>query len=291
MPVRHLNYERLFNARKTNPGALRACAGARKVTYPGARGWNQATLTVTLRSSGIGCWAGTSPIGRLERVEGLSGNRVRVTGWSFDPDGPTRPVRVEAWIDGKRGQSGARKVELGYATLTREDVARAHKAAGSRHGFKTIISDVAPGTHPVRVYALNRFKGGAPLPRWQDRSSADTPPDDPVGDDPVADDPVGDDPVGDGPASPTFSQSQYTWATGDHFQSFMGDFNGDHQVDVGLRRISDGTFYWRLGPGFQQGEHNWTAGAGPEFQSFMGDFNGDKQVARRQRRYGSAKIE
>ena len=227
---------------------------------------------------------GSSPTGRLERVEGLSNNRVRVTGWAFDPDGKTRPVRIEAWIEGKRGQAGARKVALGYATLTRNDVARVHKGAGSRHGFKTVIGGVAPGKHEVRVYALNRFKGGGTKYLGGKTVRVPTPPaddplgDDPVDDDPVDDDPVDDDPVGDDVAPPMFRQSEYTWAAGDHFQSFMGDFNGDGQVDVGLRRISDGTFYWRLGPGFQQGQHNWTAGAGPEYQAFMGDFNGDNQV-------------
>ncbi|HVY78948.1 MAG TPA: CHAP domain-containing protein [Solirubrobacterales bacterium] len=41
-------------------------------------------------------------------------------------------------------------------------------------------------------------------------------------------------------------QFSYTWAAGDHFQSAIGDFNGDGQVDVGLRRTTDGVFYWRL---------------------------------------------
>lgn len=45
---------------------------------------------------------------------------------------------------------------------------------------------------------------------------------------------------------PTWPQSDYIWAGGAHFQSFMGDFNGDSRVDVGLRRITDGVFYWRL---------------------------------------------
>ena len=43
-------------------------------------------------------------------------------------------------------------------------------------------------------------------------------------------------------------QTSYTWAGGDHFQSAIGDFNSDGQVDIGLRRTTDGVFYWRLGP-------------------------------------------
>ena len=201
---------------------------------------------------------GATPIGRLERVRGLGGNRVRVKGWAFDPDGRTRPVRVEAWIDGRRGKVGARKVALGYATLARRDVARAHRGAGSRHGFNTVIRGVAPGKHAVRVYALNRFRGGET--KYLGGKTVRVPP-----------------PTGQ-PTPPAFKQSEYGWAAGDHFQSFMGDFNGDNQVDVGLRRTTDGAFYWRLGPSFTQGQHSWTAGVGAHFQSFMGDFNGDNQV-------------
>ena len=90
---------------------------------------------------------------------------------------------------------------------------------------------------------------------------------------------------------PSFTQGLHGWSAGvgAQYQSFMGDFNGDNQVDVGLRRTTDGRFYWRFGPSWSQANYGWAAG--DHFQSFMGDFNGDKQVARRQRRYGSAKIE
>ncbi len=56
----------------------------------------------------------------------------------------------------------------------------------------------------------------------------------------------------------------------------MGDFNGDNQVDVGLRRTTDGDFYWRFGPTWRQTAYGWADGA--HFQSFMGDFNGDNLV-------------
>ena len=247
-----------------------------------------------------------SPIGHLDRVEGLSGGRVLVAGWAFDPDDKTRPVGVEAWIDGARGQSGARKVALGAATRTRDDVARAHAGAGARHGFKATIGGVAPGTHAVRVYALDRSGGNGPTYlggetiRVPSSGAPNVPPPpafsqsqhvwaagsqyqsfmgDFNGDGQVD---VGLRRTTDGRfywrLGPAWPQMDYTWAAGAHFQSFMGDFNGDGQVDVGLRRITDGTFYWRLGPGFGQSQVGWSAGAGPEYQSFMGDFNGDGQV-------------
>ncbi len=59
-----------------------------------------------------------------------------------------------------RRAHGARRVSLGYATDRRDDVARARSGAGPRRGFKSVIDDVAVGTHAVRAYALNCFKGG-----------------------------------------------------------------------------------------------------------------------------------
>jgi surface antigen len=201
---------------------------------------------------------GRSPIGRLDQAEGLGGNRVVLRGWALDPDSAKQSVRVEAWIDGKRGQAGARRVSLGFATLAREDVAKRHPIAGDRHGFKVVITGVRPGTHPIRVFALNRFKGGSDTYLGGKTVRVPAP--------------------ASTPGLPAFRETSYPWAIGDKYQSFMGDFNGDGQVDVGLRRISDGTFYWRLGPGFAQGSLAWSAGTGPEYQSFMGDFNGDNQV-------------
>ena len=104
--------------------------------------------------------SGSSPRGRLDSAIALTGNRIRVRGWAFDPDSAKHPVVVEAWIDGPRGKKGARKVSLGFATLKRPDVARVHKEAGSRHGFDKTIGRVKPGKRTVRLYALNRFKGG-----------------------------------------------------------------------------------------------------------------------------------
>lgn len=79
--------------------------------------------------------------------------------------------------------------------------------------------------------------------------------------------------------APTPDPTSFSWASGDAYQALMGDFNDDGHVDVGLRRASDGRFYWRLGPTYSaQGEHHWSAAIGSKYQSFMGDFNDDGQV-------------
>ena len=105
--------------------------------------------------------AGASPVGHLDSASGLTGDRVHVAGWTFDPDAPTAPVRVHVWIDGKPGTAGATEIDLGWATATRNDVARVHRSAGAKHGFSRAIPGVPPGSHAIRVYALNRARGGS----------------------------------------------------------------------------------------------------------------------------------
>src|SRR4029079_8961499 len=97
----------------------------------------------------------SAPVGKLDRAAGLEGARVRVQRWTFDPDGPRFTVKVEAWIDGKPGEKGARRVALGPASRVRADVARAHEGSGADHGFDVTIDGVPAGTHSVRVYGLN----------------------------------------------------------------------------------------------------------------------------------------
>ena len=105
--------------------------------------------------------AGASPIGHLDRVAGLTGGRVQVAGWAFDPDAPASPVRIQVWIDGKPGTAGAVRVDVGWASESRPDVARVHPSAGPHHGFSQAIPHVRSGSHAIRVYALNRTRGGS----------------------------------------------------------------------------------------------------------------------------------
>jgi surface antigen len=110
---------------------------------------------------GVHLLHGSSPVGHLESVSPESHGKVRLTGWAYDPDAPKAAVRIRAWVDGRPGHKGARMVDLGWATKTRNDVARVHRAAGALHGFSYTVSGVKPGKHVFRVYALNRAGGGA----------------------------------------------------------------------------------------------------------------------------------
>jgi hypothetical protein len=102
-----------------------------------------------------------SPIGSVERAQGIVGGFIGVSGWMLDPDAPTKAGQVHVYIDGRAG-SGARVVRIG-AALSRPDVARLQPKAGPNHGFSTntAINDVAPGRHTLYFYGINVAGGGS----------------------------------------------------------------------------------------------------------------------------------
>jgi surface antigen len=59
-----------------------------------------------------------------------------------------------------------------------------------------------------------------------------------------------------------------------NYQAFAADFDGDGIVDIGMRNASDGTFFIKHGPGFNdQTSYAWAAGS--NYQPFAADFDGD----------------
>ena len=68
---------------------------------------------------------------------------------------------------------------------------------------------------------------------------------------------------------------EFNWASGSHYQPFVGDFNGDGLIDVGLRNTSNGTWYFafRNAGSFSfsnTSNFNWASGS--HYQPFVGDF-------------------
>lgn len=101
--------------------------------------------------------AAGSPIGNGDGATGSLG-AVAPAGWSFDPDAPTAPVRIHAYVDGPAGSGTG--VDLGWATRSRPDVANVYPHAGPAHGFEDWITNVPPGPHVVYLYAINAAGGG-----------------------------------------------------------------------------------------------------------------------------------
>jgi hypothetical protein len=87
-----------------------------------------------------------SPVGNLEGLS-VTGDRLDVVGWGYDPDAPTSPISVGVSVDG-----GWRISPL--ANGNRPDVGAAFPAIGSAHGFTGSVG-LAPGQHNVCVVFVN----------------------------------------------------------------------------------------------------------------------------------------
>jgi hypothetical protein len=104
------------------------------------------------------------PTGYLDLSGSPSPGQVRVKGWALDPNAPTQPLAIRAYVGGKAGAPGALEYELGpVATRSRSDVAAKYPTAGSKHGFDLSFPTVKSGPQPVCVYALNTGPGADTL--------------------------------------------------------------------------------------------------------------------------------
>jgi hypothetical protein len=89
------------------------------------------------------------PVGRPDSVAS-QGNRLRVVGWTFDPDHPSTSLDVALHVDGAM-------VGRFPTDQPRQDVNRAFGITGV-HGFD-IQADAANGRRAIDVYALNAGPG------------------------------------------------------------------------------------------------------------------------------------
>ena len=86
------------------------------------------------------------PLGMYDGVVAETGDRIRLTGWTVDPDS-TAPINVHVYVDG-------RGVGAYVANGNRSDVAQALPAWGPAHGFDIPVL-VTTGVHDVCVFAIN----------------------------------------------------------------------------------------------------------------------------------------
>ena len=117
--------------------------------------------TVGVATAPVG---GDDPIGYLDLAGSPAPGQVRVKGWALDPDAPTQPLAIRAYVGGQAGAPGAVEYELGaVASLSRADVAAKNPLAGPKHGFDVNFPTVKSGAQPVCVYALNTGPGADQL--------------------------------------------------------------------------------------------------------------------------------
>ncbi|ODA89634.1 hypothetical protein ATY41_04020 [Leifsonia xyli subsp. xyli] len=116
--------------------------GARQVMYPSA------APTASYQAgdrNGLSYLRGENPVGELDAAASPGINKVRVTGWSFDPD-QSAATTFTVTVDGARAGGGT-------TSLTRADVNARYGVTGSR-GFDMTVT-AAGGLRQVCVTATN----------------------------------------------------------------------------------------------------------------------------------------
>ena len=106
---------------------------------------------------GLGCGVVTvsndRPVGRLDPLTVTGTSKVRVVGWTFDPDTPATAVTTHLYVDGA------------FRTAIRADVSRPDVHAvyrtGTNHGYDTTLT-LTDGVHTVCAYAIDTSGGWNP---------------------------------------------------------------------------------------------------------------------------------
>ncbi len=105
-----------------------------------------------------------NPVGSLDLTGSPTPGQVRVRGWALDPNAPTQPLAIRAYVGGKAGSPGATGYELGpVASRVRTDVGSRYPEAGPRHGFDASFATLRSGRQPVCVYAVDVAPGADTL--------------------------------------------------------------------------------------------------------------------------------
>ncbi|BDZ65793.1 hypothetical protein GCM10025877_27310 [Agromyces mangrovi Wang et al. 2018] len=95
-----------------------------------------------------------SPTGFIDEMSatGTSGE-LMVRGWAFDPD-TIDPIRVHIYVDGR----GATSIE---ASLEKPGLSDVYPGIGDLHGYRTVLTGLAPGEHEICVFAIDRVDPGS----------------------------------------------------------------------------------------------------------------------------------
>ena len=115
-------------------------------------------------TAGGGTSSSDNPRGSFDVVSSPAPGQVQVSGWAFDPNAPTTPVSISAYLGGKVDEEGASGYELGpIATQERSDLLALFPRAGAAHGFDSSFPVVGSGRQRLCVYALNIGPGADKL--------------------------------------------------------------------------------------------------------------------------------
>ena len=93
------------------------------------------------------------PVGAFDILESPGTQKIRVRGWAFDPDSPSKSIDVHVYIGGEAGTAGVEAYPI-TANQTRDDVNRAYGISG-KHGFDATITVKKTGNQKVCIYAID----------------------------------------------------------------------------------------------------------------------------------------
>ena len=105
--------------------------------------------------------ASEDPVGSLDLIGAPTPGQVRVKGWAFDPNAPTEPLAIRAYVGGRPGAARRRRLRPRRRSPTRRASTSAPSTAGAgaNHGFDVTFPTLKSGPQPVCVYALNTGGG------------------------------------------------------------------------------------------------------------------------------------
>jgi Domain of unknown function (DUF1906) len=137
--------------------------------YRGGHDETYGGVTIDIDNNYVeGATAGTAssnndPRGSFDAVGSPAPGQVQISGWAFDPNAPTSPISISAYLGGKVDE-GASAYELGpIATRERTDLFALFPRAGGAHGFDVSFPVVGSGRQRLCVYALDIGPGSDKL--------------------------------------------------------------------------------------------------------------------------------
>lgn len=107
--------------------------------------------------------ADPDPFGSFDSLTSNPHKQLRMQGWTIDPNAPTTPVTLHAYVGGPAGTAGAEFHDLGPANVRRTDVAAVYPGTGENHGYDKTVTTAKTGSQPVYVYAINQGPGSNKL--------------------------------------------------------------------------------------------------------------------------------
>ncbi|MCM1399324.1 MAG: leucine-rich repeat protein [Clostridium sp.] len=100
------------------------------------------------------------PIGCFDEVESQGAQKIRIKGWAYDPDEPSKSIDVHVYIGSVAGEPNAEVIAI-PTNICRTDVNKIHGISGN-HGFDVTITVNKNGNQPINIYAIDSALGNNP---------------------------------------------------------------------------------------------------------------------------------